>query len=372
MNAKEVMAIKEYYEDELLEIEGVEGVALGEVDGELGVLVYSSDAIDSIPSTLEGVAVGIEGSVKVKEIRSGPFFSNGCPEHPALANLPAFALSSSFQSRIRPVPGGYSIGHDQQVMAGSSGCVFAIRKKDKSLLPILFSNAHVLIHNNNAPPWWRTLQPGRLDGGNPATDGVGELLLGWQLSKTTDNNVDCAISEAIPLNSFSGRYPDKGVLRFIWSWFNYGGTGCFKVGRTTGRVTGKVEGWFGTQVVDYGSYGGLGKIRFKHVTTVVSGHPISLPGDSGSVWVQPVDSGEWGYAGMNYAGPADGKRSISFPLGIIHNYFKSRNIPLLIYDQQPAVARPEFELGTLDVDASVDATPVMSEVGRNRLIERLD
>ena len=49
--------------------------------------------------------------------------------------------------------------------------------------------------------------------------------------------------------------------------------------------------------------------------------PVSLPGDSGSVWLRSSDR----YAvALNFAGPADGSRSISNPIGVVMSSYGVR------------------------------------------------
>jgi hypothetical protein len=82
------------------------------------------------------------------------------------------------------------------------------------------------------------------------------------------------------------------------------------VGRTTGRVSGVVESIHTDIDVDYGSLGGLGTIRFRNQTVIRGQTAVSLAGDSGSVW---LTSGNYA-AAVNFAGSADGRLSIAFPV----------------------------------------------------------
>jgi hypothetical protein len=87
---------------------------------------------------------------------------------------------------------------------------------------------------------------------------------------------------------------------------------CFKkVGRTTGLVHGIVDSTHTDIQVNYGPYGNLGTILFKNQSVVRGRRPVSLAGDSGSVWLTHKGNRA---AAVNFAGSADGKMSISYPV----------------------------------------------------------
>lgn len=327
---------KEEVEGELLSKDGVEGVGIGKDDDDNDVfVVYTSKK--NVSGLGESVETKLAGSVKLKVINSGKFFANGNPEHPLLEDK-SFAESNVLpfdtRGRIRPVPGGFSISHDQLFTAGSSGLILALRTNSGNLKPVLFGNQHVMTHNNTVPPWWPTLQPGRNDGGRPSNDRIGELSVAFTIApqgENRDNIVDCAMAMADSPFDLSGYYPDIGTIDSVWRNFRYGDTECYKVGRTTGRVKGRVESWYATKIVDYGSYGGLGQVVFKYTTVVKGSSPVSLPGDSGSCWVQPDSNGHYAYAGINFAAPSNGLRSISFEFNWIKRVFEEENMPLYIW-----------------------------------------
>jgi hypothetical protein len=96
-----------------------------------------------------------------------------------------------------------------------------------------------------------------------------------------------------------------------------------KVGRTTGFVTGTVESVNTDIQVDYGTFGGLGTINFKNEIVVVGTKPVSLPGDSGSVWLTASDNYA---AALNFAAPASGLRSICIIDDHVDSLFFVRSI----------------------------------------------
>ncbi len=80
------------------------------------------------------------------------------------------------QGRIRPVPGGVSIGH-WRVTAGTLG---AIVKDSDSNAPLMLSNNHVLANSTSGEDGRAVvgdpvLQPGSFDGGRYMEDMIGRL-----------------------------------------------------------------------------------------------------------------------------------------------------------------------------------------------------
>jgi len=71
--------------------------------------------------------------------------------------------------RIRPAPGGVSIGH-RDITAGTLGCL--VRKDGR---PFILSNNHVISATNAARPGDPILQPGPFDGGRLSADQIAEL-----------------------------------------------------------------------------------------------------------------------------------------------------------------------------------------------------
>ncbi|MNN55982.1 hypothetical protein D3C81_1708890 [compost metagenome] len=94
-----------------------------------------------------------------------------------------------------------------------------------------------------------------------------------------------------------------------------------KVGRTTGVVTGTVESIHTDIKVNYGGYGDLGIINFKNQSVIRGKRPVSLAGDSGSVWLTRRDNLA---AAVNFAGSDGGFLSISYPVDWFMKVFDSR------------------------------------------------
>jgi hypothetical protein len=95
------------------------------------------------------------------------------------------------KSRLRPVPGGSSIGTPPPpgfISAGTLGG-WVWDKEDDSI--VMLSNEHVL----GTAVGVDVVQPGTLDGGSFPGDKIGDVKRGIPRSTTTTNKVDCAIAD---------------------------------------------------------------------------------------------------------------------------------------------------------------------------------
>jgi hypothetical protein len=206
--------------------------------------------------------------------------------------------------RIRPAPGGVSIGH-VNITAGTLGCLV---KKDNTLF--ILSNNHVLANSNDASIGDPVIQPGPVDGGRHPQDHIANLsdftpirfegeettcsiagavsavfngmarIIGSKTrmevihSQAVENLVDCAIAE--PLNS-------GDVVNEIMNIGTIAGVGeatldleVQKSGRTTGYTQGKINQIDVTSRVSYGT----DKVA-TFVNQLMAG-AMSQGGDSGS------------------------------------------------------------------------------------------
>jgi len=218
------------------------------------------------------------------------------------------ALASRLE-RIRPAPGGVSVGHEK-VTAGTLGCVVRDRMTSQRLI---LSNNHVLANCNDAAPGDPILQPGSVDGGENPDDVIARLerfiplqfsdgpatcdlamryarlgnriakLLGaqhrldasWHDTDAT-NEVDAATALPVDDADISEEILDIGIL---------GGTTAprlnmrvRKSGRTSGYSTGEIVVMDASVDIHYGDY--IARFVSQLLTT-----PMSSPGDSGSVLV---------------------------------------------------------------------------------------
>ncbi len=209
--------------------------------------------------------------------------------------------NASFRDRIRPVIAGYSIG-----TAGGSGTAGLIVSRGSQLY--IFSNNHVLTNPINSRNRAETLQPGGADDGRSPRDRVGHLSEFIRLSTSGSNRVDAALSRPVRNSIVSPQYATIGTIPGHVTSYRVGDR-FKKVGRTTGFTRGRVDSVNTDVQVDYGA--DVGVLTFLNQSIILSSTPISLPGDSGSVWLRNSDNFA---AAVNYAGTADGKTSVSFPV----------------------------------------------------------
>lgn len=213
------------------------------------------------------------------------------------------ALAIDRKSKVRPAPGGCSIGHPN-ITAGTLGMVVK-----KGSVRYILSNNHVLANSNEANSGDQTWQPGKADGGGPA-DIIGHLsqfstikfisdsgcpvmraivcalnLLARGLGSssripaaisTPTNKVDCAITRPL----YDADVSDKILEIGKPAGFNFNevkpNDPVKKSGRTTGFNHGTVIGSDGAANVFYGDK--LAMFEDQIFTTA-----IAEGGDSGSV-----------------------------------------------------------------------------------------
>ncbi|MEI7025324.1 hypothetical protein [Paenibacillus sp. y28] len=228
--------------------------------------------------------------------------------------------TQTFTQRIRPVPGGYSVGFPSlSGSPGASGTAGLIVRKNGSSRLLICSNDHVLNRNNTAG-FTETIQPGAADGGRPGLDRIGRLDRFVRLRKNGVNLLDAATSVPDRNKLLSPTYAVVGTVPGHLMTYPVGAR-FKKVGRTTGFVRGTVESVNTNVKVNYGSYGGLGMIEFANQTIVTGATPVSEPGDSGSVWLRNSDSFA---AAVNFAGLSGGLRSVSYPFNWFAQVFGVR------------------------------------------------
>lgn len=207
----------------------------------------------------------------------------------------------------KPVQPGNSIGH-VLVTAGTLG---AFVKKGTTLM--ILSNSHVLANSGKAKKGDKIIYPGKADGGKNPQDLVATLTDFVQFTPSGGfvNHVDCAI--ATPLES---RLADiktaikglpgvpKGTIKAKR------GMDITKVGRTTGKTSGRVLDVNFRTSINYPDIGVVGFIDQVLCTRYTEG------GDSGSL---VIDKKSGKAVGLHFSGsPASGASqgsSIFNPIG---------------------------------------------------------
>jgi len=310
-----ITRVKETEKSSLLDKPNVIGVGVGFVvkgkvlTDEIGIVVLVRKKVpttalspqETLPRSVNSIRVDV---IEVGEIR---------------------ALQSR-TDRIRPAPGGVSIGH-YKITAGTLGSV--VRDKNSGERLIL-SNNHVLANSNDAIPGDPITQPGPIDGGSTANDTIAHLerfcpiefstepgvcglartyaeignaianLLGskhrldsFQSRPQATNLVDAAIARPINDADILDEILEIGVVQGTVEGTL--GMPVRKSGRTTGFTTGQILVVNATVDVSYG----VGRTaRFEN--QFVSG-PMSQGGDSGSLVVAGDDLKAVGllFAGSN-------------------------------------------------------------------------
>jgi hypothetical protein len=200
--------------------------------------------------------------------------------------------------RLRPVEGGYSVGHFQITACTVATGVYDLLPgaSTNSANPVhgvgipskfyILSNNHVLANVNAAAPGDPILQPGPFDGGVNPADKIAVLTrfvpiqLFPPVALALQNNfVDCAIAEG-PFHDLDREIYWGGYVR---GWrrralvLQMVGQTIKKTGRTTNFTTGRITAVNATVDVNYGS-GRVGRMKDQIVTT-----NISAGGDSGSL-----------------------------------------------------------------------------------------
>ncbi|WP_025678061.1 hypothetical protein [Paenibacillus massiliensis] len=217
-----------------------------------------------------------------------------------------------YRSRIRPVPAGYSVGTVDG--SGTAGLI-VVPVADKEHRYLL-SNNHVLTDPVNSRRCVATIQPGGADGGRSRRDQIGRLYRIIRLKRRAKNYMDAALSKPFCSKLLDPRYATVGTLPGYVTSYRVGDR-LVKVGRTTGRVSGRVDSVHTDVQVSYGE--GLGTITFQDQTIIAGKCAVSLPGDSGSVWLTCRDHYA---AAVNYAGTDDGKLSIAYPVSWFMRAFR--------------------------------------------------
>ena len=182
------------------------------------------------------------------------------------------------RSRVRPVEGGYSIGHPR-VSCGTYATAVIDSRAFPGIPPKFYalSNNHVLAASNLGRAGDGILQPGRCDGGRYPADVIAHLSRWVPLRFGGPQNlVDAAIAEG-PFQWLDREVYWIGYTEGVINRWPAIGQLLQKTGRTSNWTTGRVTAINAT--VDVGGYpGGWARFARQIVTT-----PMSAGGDSGSL-----------------------------------------------------------------------------------------
>ncbi len=296
------LQVKKRMAKRVLKMSGVHGIGVGYRDPAhpkrgAAVIVYTDRLTTASTGLLSATALGKQTSVPVRIVKSGKMKAH----------------ATDYMTRIRPVIAGYSVGTIEG--SGTTGLVVAVTGTPATRY--LFSNNHVL-NPSNTDNREATLQPGGADEGTATRDRIGRLYRYVRLNPTGTNFIDAALSLPTRNSLLSPRYATVGVVPGHVTAYRVGER-FKKVGRTTGLVNGTVESVYTDLQINYG--GSLGLLTFEDQTVIRGTTPVSLPGDSGSVWLRQSDNYA---AAVNFAGTADGRLSIAFPVQWFMQAFNTR------------------------------------------------
>jgi len=184
--------------------------------------------------------------------------------------------------RVRPAPGGVSIGHEDITAGTLGGLVF---DQDTNARVIL-SNNHVLANTNQGAAGDAILQPGPADGGTLA-DRIATLTRWVQIdfSDAGENLVDAAIATPVDQADVTWDTLHIGpqtpsVIRILGG--SDLGLPVQKTGRTTDHTTGFVQAIHATVRVKYDLFEKANFID-QIILSQPLGEEFSGPGDSGSL-----------------------------------------------------------------------------------------
>ncbi|MFQ5875613.1 MAG: serine protease [Dehalococcoidia bacterium] len=210
-----------------------------------------------------------------EEVTPQPFMSTGQPEEEV---TPQPFMATALTPRIRPVEGGFSVGH-YRITAGTYATAVYDRSPYPGIPPryYVLSNNHVLANSNNARIGDPILQPGPYDGGTYPGDMIARLSRFVPIRfDGTCNYVDAAVAEG-PFHWLDREIYWIGFVKGVRREWPQIGEILQKTGRTTNYTTGRVRAINAIVNVNYGG-GRVGRFCRQIVTA-----NMSAGGDSGSL-----------------------------------------------------------------------------------------
>lgn len=268
-------------ENALLRRRNVVGVGIGQKikqtknNGDPCLTVYVSKK-ESLPQLSPEDVIPLQiGGVQTDVVETGSVLAAGLMRSHLMPHT-RFPPVSSLRHRVRPVEGGFSIGHYQTKVGTMATAVL-----DADPIPslprryYLLSNNHVLANANNARIGDPILQPAPVDGGKLPTDVVATLSRFIPLYFDGRSNlVDAALAEG-EFHELDREIYRIGYVRNVQPpRLN---KTVQKAGRTTNHTTGRIMGINATFHVQYAG-GRTAKMCRQIVTT-----RMAAGGDSGSL-----------------------------------------------------------------------------------------
>jgi hypothetical protein len=304
------MAVEEFLpEDPRLQKPNVIGLGIGvketegELTGEPALLVLVTHKVpkdelrgdELVPPTVEDVRTDV---VEIGEVVAEQFMAEGGDGAPVTHEAPPLLMAEvgiqTLTKRVRPVDGGYSVGH-KDITAGTIATAAYDILPGGTISPpapgvgiparyYILSNNHVLANSNAAAFGDPVLQPGPFDGGTFPADVIARLSRFIPITFDPPmprvfhrNLVDAALAEAA-YHDIDREIHWVGNIRGWRTKANVTvGTLVQKSGRTTNYTVGRVIAVNATIDVGFGG-GRVARFIDQMVTT-----NMSAPGDSGSL-----------------------------------------------------------------------------------------
>ncbi len=265
------------------------GLSQGANPGDMGLALFTVERVDQ--SRLQAQISSVAGTRALSQMN--------------ITQIPVGIVDAlTHRMRMRPAPGGISVGH-YQITAGTLGCLVIGQAGTQTRLRCL-SNNHVLANTNAGPLGAPILQPGPYDGGQNPADQIAilERFVPINFAGGAINYIDAAIGWC---------WPDRVRRELMYLsnnqpvFFRMGGGVVApavnmlvgKTGRTTQLTQGRITAINVTVNVNFGG-GRVGHFRDQFSVQSVNANPFSAGGDSGSVvwqWVQGLPA-----VGLLFAG----------------------------------------------------------------------
>lgn len=264
--------------------------------------------IDGMPTGQLAVKVLVKEKLSPQEISADALVPESIGDVPTDVDAVGDVTAEMFTARLRPAPGGVSIGNCQRVLAGTLGCL--VRRGN---LLFILSNNHVMALVNTSPLNTGIPQPGRLDGGVCNADIIARLTQFIPINFTAGvcNFVDAAIARTSPALVDRRILRPGGVRQPLAAPTAQPALNMLvqKSGRTTQYTRGLIDMVNVTINVSYAPLGGVARFCRQFRVRNVAGGDFSRPGDSGSlVTTFPANRP----VGLLFAGGAAGPLSVTF------------------------------------------------------------
>ena len=354
-----IRPVKDSAEDQFLARPGVVGVDIGEKysdgkpTGELSIVVYvtekkAKDALSTkevIPKTVDGVKTDVQELVIELQVAAHRLEADAQVDATAYTTLHGGISMGPSRSIYMTPPEVPAAGN--YVFVGTLGAMVRDRASGATMA---LTNFHVACVDDGWAVGNRMVQPGRPDGGNPATQEFGNLTRA-QLTENTDGAVVTVDT------GHAWDYTVEGIGDVAGTATATNGMAVQKRGRTTEHTFGTVGSTDATLSIDYGD--GLGVRTLRHQirvdTDTARSARFSDQGDSGSV----VMDMNRNVVGLLFAGSTDGSTTFANPIAVALNEL---GVDLLVRPAVP-ISRPIFHcLNTRLTICNIRTRPVLCDI----------